>query len=435
MTHNTLPNGWTLKRLDQVSDVIDSLHQTPEYEPFGLPMVRVTDVKGGYIDLTYARRVSEEVFQKFTMKYEPKRGDIVFSRVGTYGLASYVATDEPFCLGQNTAVINPKLNSRYLYYALSSQFTKSQIERLVVGSTQKTISLANICGLRIPVAGDGEIGAIAHILGSLDDKIELNRRMNETLEAKARAIFKSWFVDFDPVSAKMEGHQPPGMDTETAALFPDSFEDLPLGKIPKGWRAVSLSDVIDVNPKRSLKKGEIAPYLDMKNMPTRGHYPDEVYPREFGSGTKFCNGDTLVARITPCLENGKTAFVDFLREGEVGWGSTEYIVLRPKPPLPELFAYYLGRCDEFRSFAIQNMTGSSGRQRVPADSLDQFMIPNPTEDVGQAFGDLVSPLAKMVRQNCEQMRTVAEIRDVLLPKLLSGEIRVKDAEKLAERVT
>ena len=153
--------------------------------------------------------------------------------------------------------------------------------------------------------------AIAHILGTLDDKIELNRRMNETLEAMARAIFKSWFVDFDPVRAKMDGRKPVGMDTATAALFPKGFEETALGRTPQGWRVRPLPEAIEVNPRRTLPKGAVSPYLDMKNMPTRGHCADEIIDRAFSSGTKFSNGDTLLARITPCLENGKTAFVDF----------------------------------------------------------------------------------------------------------------------------
>src|SRR5205814_4643864 len=136
-----------------------------------------------------------------------------------------------------------------------------------------------------------------------------------------------------------------------------------------GWRVVPLPQAIDVNPRRKLAPGIIAPYLDMKNMPTQGHCPDEIIPREFTSGTKFRKGDTLLARITPCLENGKTAFVDFLDDGEVGWGSTEFIVLHAKEPLPTEYAYCLARHEDFREFAIQNMTGSSGRQRVPTDSL------------------------------------------------------------------
>ena len=167
--------------------------------------------------------------------------------------------------------------------------------------------------------------------------------MTETLEAMARALFKSWFVDFDPVRAKTAlrnrwASQVQGtndwsveharayldrMDPEIAGLFPDRFVDSELGEIPAGWEAQALPELIEISPKRSLRQGELAPHLDMANMPTKGHVPDTVIDRSFNSGMRFANGDTLVARITPCLENGKTAYVDFLRDGEIGWGSAE----------------------------------------------------------------------------------------------------------------
>lgn len=159
--------------------------------------------------------------------------------------------------------------------------------------------------------------------------------------------------------------------------------------------------------------------------------------REMGSGMKFLNGDTLVAWITPCLENGKTAFVDFLSHGEVGWGSTEYIVLRPKGAIPTVFAYLLARTEEFRSFAIQQMTGSSGRQRVPADSLSKYLIATPDNDspLFTRFGELVAPMFAQITAAVRQSRTLAGLRDALLPKLISGELRVPDAERVVGRAT
>jgi type I restriction enzyme S subunit len=245
----------------------------------------------------------------------------------------------------------------------------------------------------------------------------------------ARAVFKAWFVDFEPVRAKGEGRDP-GLPKPVANLFPDSFEDSELGEIPRGWRVALLPDVIDVNPTRVLRKGEVAPYLDMASMPTRGHSPDAIIDRPFGSGMRFMNGDTLVARITPCLENGKTAYVDFLENGQVGWGSTEYIVLRPKPPLSAEFVYCLARADEFRDFAIQNMTGSSGRQRVPAESLSHFQLVVPPKPIAERFGRFVEPLFTRASSATREGRTLAALRDVLLPKVISGELRLKNAQKL-----
>jgi len=275
---------------------------------------------------------------------------------------------------------------------------------------------------------------IAHILGTLDDKIELNRRMNATLEAMSRAIFKSWFVDFDPVRQKAVGKQPVGMDAQTAALFPDSFEDSEIGEVPSGWEVTPLPEIVEVNPARSLRRGETAPYLDMANMPTIGHTPDELIARPFASGTRFMNGDTLMARITPCLENGKTAFIDCLQANEVAWGSTEFIVLRPHPPLPPEFAYCLARDDGFREFAIQSMTGSSGRQRVPAESLGHFRLARPPAGLCEVFAERVQPCFRRIRAAADESRTLATLRDTLLPKLLSGEVRVPEAEEAVGEV-
>ena len=280
----------------------------------------------------------------------------------------------------------------------------------------------------IPVPPIPEQRAIAHILGTLDDKIELNRRMSETLEAMARALFKSWFVDFDPVRAKMEGRDP-GLPQPLADLFPARLVDSDLGEIPEGWDVASLPEVADVNPTRALRKGVSAPYLDMANMPTNGHSADEVIDRKFGSGMRFINGDTLVARITPCLENGKTAFVDFLEDGQVGWGSTEYIVLHPKAPLPEEYAYCLARSAEFREFAIQSMTGTSGRQRVPAESLTHFRVAVPPRPIAEAFGRAVKPRFARASAAVRESRTLAALRDALLPKLISGELRAQDPKR------
>jgi type I restriction enzyme S subunit len=256
--------------------------------------------------------------------------------------------------------------------------------------------------------------------------------MSRTLEEIARALFTSWFVDFDPVRAKAEGWDP-GLPKPIADLFPDRMVDSELGEIPEGWEVAPLTEIVDVNPTRSLQKGAMAPYLDMANMPTTGHTPDQVVEREFGSGMRFINGDTLVARITPCLENGKTAFVDFLQDDQVGWGSTEYIVLRPKPPLSEEYAYCLARSADFRKFAIQSMTGTSGRQRVPAESLAHFQVAVPPRPIAEAFGRAVKPRFLRSSAAVRESRTLAALRDALLPKLISGELRVKDAERFLQR--
>ena len=307
------------------------------------------------------------------------------------------------------------------------------IGQMIGTSGRQRVPTESLNRLTVSVPPIQEQRTIAHILGILDDKIELNRRMNETLEAMARALFNSWFVDFDPVRAKMEGCDT-GLPKPIADLFPDRMAESEMGLIPDGWEILPLPQLIEINPRRSLRKGEVAPYLDMANMPTKGHVPHAVVDRQFGSGMRFINGDTLVARITPCLENGKTAYVDFLQHDEIGWGSTEYIVMRPMPPLPNEFAYYLARSTRFREFAIQNMTGTSGRQRVPAAALLQFLLPAPPKPIAESFGKFVRPLAKRVNETEAESRILASLRDTLLPKLISGEIRLRDAERQVEGV-
>ncbi|MCZ2343905.1 MAG: restriction endonuclease subunit S [Bacteroidales bacterium] len=374
---------------------------------------------------------------------EVQSGDVLLNITGdSVARSCQVDTDIlPARVNQHVAIIRPdpkKLAPRFLRYYLVSPAMQSHMLSLAgAGATRNALTKGMIEAFELVGPSDlGEQQAIACILGALDDKIELNRRRNRTLEAMARAIFQSWFVDFDPVRAKAEGRKPAGLSKELAALFPKEFEESDLGDIPKGWRERPLPEVFDVNPTRSLSKGTLAPYLDMANMPTQGPSPDTWVTREMGSGTKFINGDTLVARITPCLENGKTALVDFLPDGQVGWGSTEYIVLRPKGTIPPAFAYLLARGESFRTFAIQQMTGSSGRQRVPADSLSKYEIvaPEVESPIFQRFERIVSPMFAQITASVTQSRTLAALRDALLPKLISGELRVPDAERIVGRV-
>ncbi|EJS2611900.1 restriction endonuclease subunit S [Vibrio alginolyticus] len=422
----------SFEKLGDICDVIDSLHKTPKYSDIGKPMVRCTDVKYGELNLSNTFKVSDEVFNEFSKRYNPEVNDIIITRVGSYGITAQVK-DINFCLGQNTSAIKPKnINPDYLYLVLNSKVVKDQIEFSVVGSTQKTLSLKAINNLDIPRFGDEIENQIAIIGASLDDKIVNNAQTNQTLEQMAQAIFKSWFVDFDPVKAKMNGEQPEGMDAATASLFPEKLVESELGLIPEGWKVGDLSDLMDFNPKRTLKKGTVAPYLDMKNMPTSGHLALDIYDREMGSGTKFMNGDSLLARITPCLENGKTAYVDFLEDEQVGWGSTEYIVMRSKSDSYKYFSYYMARFEPFRKFAIQSMTGTSGRQRAQAQTVQTMPFAIPPISILEKFDEFVAPNMQMIKSHGSENRTLAALRDTLLPKLLSGEIELGQAQELAE---
>lgn len=341
----------------------------------------------------------------------------------------------PARVNQHVAIIRPnpsKLYHRFLrYYLVSPSMQNHMLMLASAGATRNALTKGVIEDFEIPSFPLSDQKAIASVLSALDDKMESNRRMNETLEEMARAIFKSWFVDFDPVCAKAEGKQPAHMDAETAELFPSSFGD---DGLPVGWRGGAAADLIEFNPKEKLTKGVKAIYIEMSNLPTQGPVITDWALREFKSGTKFRNGDTLFARITPCLENGKTAFVDVLDEGEIAWGSTEYIVMRSKNGLPPPLSYVLARNDAFREHAKQSMTGTSGRQRAQADVVANFSLVVADAEVYTAFGQSVDIWFDKIAQNADENSTLALLRDTLLPKLMSGDIRIKDAEKEVESV-
>jgi type I restriction enzyme S subunit len=170
----------------------------------------------------------------------------------------------------------------------------------------------------------------------------------------------------------------------------------------------------------------------MANMPMRDTSSETRVVGQMDSGMKFIDGDTVVAHLTPCLENGKMAFVDFLADGQVGWGSIEYSVLRLRGVVPPPFAYSLARTTDFRNFAIQQMTGSSGRSRVPADSLAKYKIVTPEPDDGLfvACGKLIVSMFQVMSAARNQSGTLATLRDALLPTLISGELRARDAERI-----
>ncbi len=314
-------------------------------------------------------------------------------------------------------------DTRFLAYALN----QVQVAPFVTGAAQPKLNMGNLKRVSISWPDAGVRKTISGVGEHLDNRIDSLRQANATLEAIAQALFKSWFVDFDPVRAKAEGREPEGMDAATAAMFPSEFEDSELGPIPRGWHVKSLVGAFEINPKRTLKKGSIAKYLDMASVPTSGHVPSALVDRAFASGSKFMNGDTLLARITPCLENGKTAHVDFLDDGETAWGSTEFIVLRPRSPLPPYFGYLLTRQSAFRAFAIQAMSGSSGRQRVELGRLEQYRVTVPDQAVATRFGELSEPIRQSIWMNAQLAETLAALRDTLLPRLISGKLRVPES--------
>jgi type I restriction enzyme, S subunit len=235
---------WRETSLGELVEIYDGPHATPPKTETGPVFLGISNLAQGRLDLSNAEHLSEKDFQRWTRRVTPEAGDVVFSYETRLGEVALIPTDLRCCLGRRMGLLRARagrVDSRFLLYAyLGSEFQETLRSRTIHGSTVDRIPLIDMpeFPIRIP-ASIQEQYAIAHVLGALDDKIELNRRMNETLEQIARAIFKSWFVDFDPVRAKAEGRNS-GLPKHIAELFPDRVEDSELGEIPAGWEIGSI---------------------------------------------------------------------------------------------------------------------------------------------------------------------------------------------------
>lgn len=404
-----------------------------DYVSVGVPVIRGQNMGARWISGDFVFVTQNKASSLSANLARP--GDLVFTQRGTLGQVAIVpnAPYDYYLISQSQMKLTVNLEKAdplFYYYVFQSNEQQEYVRSHTIQTGVPHTNLGILRSTPVPLPPLPEQRAIAAILGALDDKIELNRRMNGTLEGLARALFRAWFVEFEPVRAKMEG-RPTGLAAEIEALFPEALvvgEDG--GERPRGWEVASLPEFVEINPSRTLRVGTNAPYLDMANMPTETARATGFRERGFSSGMRFINGDTLVARITPCLENGKTCFVDFLEEGTVGWGSTEYIVLHPRAGLPDEFAYFLARTERFREFAISNMTGTSGRQRVPVSVLEHFMFPVPTIPIAERFGQIARHTLLKMKANDEQSATLAALRDELLPRLMRGEVRVSNLENV-----
>ncbi len=354
---------------------------------------------------------------------------VILGRKGAYRGLEY--SEDPFFVIDTAYYVKIKtdLHMRWLYYAIK-HYKLGEIDD---GSPIPSTTRAAVYVRELQVPPSETQRAIAHILGSLDDKIELNRQMNQTLEKMAQAIFKSWFIDFDPVRAQAEGRDT-GLPKGISDLFPDSFEDSELGEIPKGWDPTAISALLDINPRLTLPKGTIATYVDMKALPTSGFSVTGIIKKEYKGGAKFQQHDVLLARITPCLENGKTGLVDFLDEGQIGFGSTEFIVLRGKNNISKEFVYCLAREDQFRRNCISSMVGSSGRQRVQNAFFDHYKLAIASESILAVFTEYLRTSFEKITENSCELLILSKLRDTLLPKLISGELPISNMEKSLENI-
>ena len=349
-------------------------------------------------------------------------GTIIIGRVGSY--CGSVHFSDSSCWVTDNAIRAKAMNgndARFLFYMLHTL----RLNDFQTGSGQPLLNQTILSQIPATIPVPFEQRRIAHILGTIDDKIELNRQMNETLESTARAIFKSWFVGFDPVKAKVEGCKPIGMDTETASLFPSAFQDSPLGQIPKGWQVTTIDEDFNLTMGQSPPgstynedRSGIPFYQGRKDFGFR--YPTRrVYctaPKRFAK-----KGDTLVSVRAPvgdinmveekcCIGRGVAAI-----RHKTGSRSYTYYAMRF---LREDFSRYEAEGTVFGSI-----------NKTDFQTLSQL---RPCNKIIEAFESFIYPLDQSIENNENQSRTLAQIRDTLLPKLLSGEIRVDDVDEVLE---
>jgi type I restriction enzyme S subunit len=427
----------SFEKLGDICDVIDSLHKTPKYSDIGKPMVRCTDVKYGELNHTNTFQVSDEVFAEFSKRYTPEVNDIIITRVGSYGITAQVK-DINFCLGQNTSAIKPKnINPDYLYLVLNSKIVKDQIEFSVVGSTQKTLSLKAINNLDIPRFGDEIENQIAFIGASLDDKIINNTQTNQTLEQIAQAIFKSWFVDFDPVKAKMNGEQPEGMDVATASLFPEKLVESEFGFIPEGWDIKAIKDFGKVvTGKTPPQKVEDAYSEQGVPFVTPSDIDSDVFVCETKRFLSESGVEVVKKNVLPegsicvtCIgsQMGKAVISPSLAISNQQINS---VVVAKEYERNFLFLNLRRRREEI--FLI----GSSGSTMpiINKSTFEKLAVLTPSEALIQSFDKAVSALLNKIHQNALENQTLSSLRDTLLPKLLSGEMELRTSEELVEAI-
>lgn len=361
-------------------------------------------------------------------------GDLLFCvRGSTTGRMNWA--DRKYAIGRGIAAIRHR--SSYELQPLVRAVIEYQLPELLnraTGSTFPNVSVSQLAELLYPTLDEAQQREIAHILGTLDDKIELNRRMNATLEAIARAIFKSWFVDFDPVHAKARGEQPFGMDADTAALFPDAFEDSELGPIPAGWRVTTLSKTVEVVKGRSYKSSEIeqsnVALVTLKSINRGGGYNPQglkPYTGKYRPEQIVSPGEIVVAftDITQQAEViGKPALVRGHPDYDSLIASLDLGIVRPMIVGMNIpYLYELLSTDGFQAHVLSYVNGSTVLH-LNNRGIPSYRYPLPTPAVLAKFEALAQPLFDRISANEAESRTLAELRDTLLPKLILGDIRI-----------
>jgi type I restriction enzyme S subunit len=376
----------------------------------GFPYIRVKDFGDGKLNEANICYITEEA-QKKIERYTISSEDVYLSIAGTIGAVGIVPEKLSGAnLTENAAkiVVDKKRADKYfLKYFLQSQIGQSKIKAQTGGASQPKLALFRIENIELLLPDLVSQRDIAKKLVSIDALIDHNTRRIKILQKLAQQIYEEWFVHF-----KFPSHEKVKM------------VDSELGEIPEGWNIVKAGEIIDFDPKTSVNKNSKNKYLSMGSISEFSMIISNIKMRKGNSGSKFQNKDTLLARISPSLENGKTGFVNFLKKDETAFGSTELIVMRSKTVCPE-YVYCLARSSKFRATAIKSMRGATGRQRVQKDALENYKValPNDNKFINEFHSALESIFNQAYLLNAKN-EVLVETRDLLLPRLISGEIKV-----------
>ena len=408
-----------------------------DYVAVGVPSIMPVNIGDNRLIKEGIAQITETDAERLR-RHRVKAGDIVYSRRGDVERRALVRISEVGWLcGTGCLLVRVSdgvADPVYASYYLGHPSVREWIVRHAVGAIMPNLNTEIMAAVPFALPPMPEQRAIAKVLGSLDDKIDLNRRMNETLEAMAGALFRSWFVDFDPVRAKQEGRQPPGLDAATAALFPDSFADSPLGSIPTGWFVKPVFDVAELisggTPSTSNPKywGGAISWASAKDVSQCGDaflVTTERTITEAGlsnSSTKIVPAFTTVVVARGATTGRFTMFSD-----DIGMNQTCY-GLRSRDGL-----HFYFNC-LFHDLVSELVHAAHGSvfDTITTATFERTRVAVPHAAIRQAFERRVEGLFKKVLANLHQAQTLSALRDALLPKLLSGEIRVKQADEIVE---
>jgi type I restriction enzyme S subunit len=405
-----------LVRLGDLLEITSSkrVHMA-DYVASGIPFYRSKEV----IERSKGNRISTELFiaptqfESIKQKFgSPSDGDILLTSVGTLGVPYVVNRDGDFYFkdGNLTWMRNftVAISPQFLYYWLTSPGTQQKLDEVSIGSTQKALTISALKALEIPLPPRSIQDGIVEILGAISDRITLLRETNTTLEAIAQALFKSWFVDFDPVHAKMQGRAPEGMDEATAALFPDSFEESELGPVPKGWHIGRLDDLL------VLQRGFDLPAQDR----TPGDFPIIAASGPSGSHHKaMVKGPGVVTGRSGVLGRVFLELEDF-------WPLNTTLWVKEFKAATPCYAYEVLRLLDFKSFNAGSAVPSLNRNHI--HGLPYLV---PTRACLDTFEAIASQIHKRCRLNEKQAQSLEDIRDALLPRLISGQLISEHAIK------